>query len=284
MDHSPIHGEESFKTQDGLSLFVQWWLPESGTKAAVVIVHGYAEHSSRYAQVAGTLTQNGYAVYSFDLRGHGRSEGERVFADIFAKHFLDIEDVLAGVRKKEGARKIFLLGHSLGGTIVTLFAISRRPNIAGLILSAPYLKFPSNIWPLRFKFVRFISSIIPGFPVTEKINGHFISNDPQLIDNYETDPLIYHRPIQAQEALEIMRAVETVQARMKELILQFIILQGALDKLVNIKGSRELYAQAVSQDKTLKIYPGLYHELLNDPKNDILIADLVKWLDSHIIL
>jgi len=279
-----MHGKEFLKTQDGLTLLEQWWLPESGTKAAIIIVHGYAEHSSRYTQVAGALTQNGYAVYSFDLRGHGRSEGERVFKGIFDKHFLDIEDVLADVRKKEGDRKIFLLGHSLGGTIAALFAINKRPDVAGLILSAPYLKFPANVWPLRFKFVRFISSILPGFPVTEKVNGRFISDDPQLIDNYEADHLIYHRPIQAQEALEIMRAVQTLQARMKELTLPFFILQGTLDKLVNLDGSRELYSQAASQDKTLKIYPGLYHELLNDPRNDMLIADLVKWLDTHIIL
>lgn len=284
MDNQPVHGEEWFKAHDGLRLFGQWWLPESHARAAVLIVHGYADHSGRYAQIAASLASSGYAVYAFDMRGHGRSEGERAFIGLFDKYFADLENILADVRKRQGQKKIFLLGHSIGGTAAMLFVINYKPDLAGLVLSAPYLKFPSNIWPVRFKLVRMLTPILPRFPVTEKVNGRFISKDPEVIDSYEADPLIYHRPVQAQEAFEIMRALEFAQSGMKNLTLPFIILHGAQDKLVNIEGSRELYGLAGAQDKTLKIYPGLYHELLNDPHNEIVVADLVKWLDSHVNL
>lgn len=279
-----IHGEGFFSTEDGAMLFEQWWLPQSAAKAIVIIVHGYAEHSSRYAQLAEFLTHNGYAVYAFDLRGHGYSEGERVFAGLFDKHIIDLEHFFARVRKKESVKKIFLLGHSIGGTIVTLFTITGSPDAAGIILSAPCLMLPNNIHPIQLKLVQMFGSIMPRLPVAKKIDSRLISNNAQRADNYKFDPLIYHRPIQAREVMEIIQAVEAVQLKMKNLTLPFMILHGALDRLVSIEGSRQLYEQAGSQDKALKIYAGIYHEILNDNKNESALADLIKWLDERIIL
>ena len=125
------HNEETFKTTDGLDIFAQWWRPGVGPKAVVVIVHGYAEHSSRYIHVAEHLIRHGYAVYAFDLRGHGRSEGTRAFVRSFDDYLADLACFLTRVNKREPGKPIFLLGHSMGGTIVTLFAATRQTGVRG---------------------------------------------------------------------------------------------------------------------------------------------------------
>src|SRR3989338_2702184 len=120
-----------FNAGDGLKLYEQAWLPDKEEKAAVVVVHGYAEHSGRYGRVAGYLNQAGYAVYAFDLRGHGRSEGRRAYAESFDEYLDDVGIFLGRVKSEEAKKPVFLLGHSLGGTIAALFAITRRPDIKG---------------------------------------------------------------------------------------------------------------------------------------------------------
>jgi acylglycerol lipase len=275
------HNQGNFKAADGLSLFEQWWRPETGPKAAVAIVHGLAEHSSRYAHVAEHLARGGYAVDTFDLRGHGRSEGRRAFIRSFDEFLADLDLFLARVRSRHRRTPVFLLGHSMGGGITPLFVITRKPDISGLILSAGALKISDDISPLLIRMSGIVGRILPKLP-TIKLDSSAISRDPEVVKHYDNDPLNYRGGTPARTGAEIVRATRRIQAQMEAITLPLLILHGTADRLTDIEGSKQLYARAASSDKTLKLYDGLYHEILNEPEKARVLEDIVQWLDAHL--
>jgi alpha-beta hydrolase superfamily lysophospholipase len=174
------HSTGTFKANGGTQLFEQWWQPvaETKAKAVLVIVHGLAEHSGRYAQVANYLGEHGYAVATFDLRGHGRSEGHRAYVHSFDEYLSDLGQFLGRVRERKPGKAIFVLGHSMGGTIASLFAITRQPDLGGLILSAAAVKLSEDISPLLVRLSPIIGSIAPKLP-TLKLDSALMSRDPK---------------------------------------------------------------------------------------------------------
>lgn len=277
-----MHNEGRFKTNDGLQLFKQSWKPDGDYKAAIVIVHGYAEHSTRYNHIAEYLVRSGYAVYAFDLRGHGKSGGSRVFISSFNKYLSDLDRFLAHLNKQEPDKPIFLLGHSMGGTIVSLFAITRGPGVNGIILTSPFLKIPDNISPVLLSIVPIISYIFPRLPIVEKLDSALMSRDPRVAASYDNDPLIWHGKMLARVAHQINQAVKEVEAGMQEISLPLFILHGTSDSVASPQGSKDLYARAKARDKTLKLYEGFYHEILNESENDEVLRDLTAWLNAHV--
>lgn len=274
------HSEGIFKTADGLNLFEQWRRPDR-VKAVVVIMHGYGEHSGRYTHVAEYLICHGYAIYMFDLRGHGRSEGTRVFVSSFNSYLSDLTRFLDRVNEREEGRPVFLLGHSMGGTIAALLTITQDLKVRGLILSGALLKTSEKISiPLRL-FISVAGTIFPLFPVLKEINSNKVSSDPGVAKRYNDDPLVYHGKLLAREAREINGAISRIQKKMEEISLPLLILHGTGDRLVDIEGSRQLYARAGSKDKTIKLYEGFYHEILNEPGKDRVLADMVAWLEPR---
>ncbi|MBN2179336.1 MAG: lysophospholipase [Deltaproteobacteria bacterium] len=272
--------EGMFEAADGFQLFERWWVPEGETKAVVVIVHGLAEHSGRYSHVAKRLNEDGYAVYTFDLRLHGRSGGAKAFVKSFDDYLADLDVFLARVREKEPQKPLFLLGHSMGGTISALFAITRKPDIRGLLLSAAALKMGDDISPILISLSGIIGSILPKLP-TVKLDSGAISKDPEVIKKYDTDPLNYRGGTPARTGAEIVRATRIIQERMEEINVPILIMHGTADRLANIEGSKELNERARSADKTLKLYEGLYHEILNEPEKEEVMDDIIEWMNSH---
>ena len=272
--------EGIFEGADGFQLFERWWVPEGETKAVVVIVHGLAEHSGRYSHVAKGLNENGYAVYSFDLRLHGRSGGAKAFVKSFDDYLADLDVFLARVREKEPLKPLFVLGHSMGGTITTLYEITRKPDIRGLMLSGAALKMGDDIAPILITLSGIIGTILPKLP-TVKLDSGAISRDPQVIRSYDADPLNYRGGTPARTGAEIVRATKIIGERMEAIEVPLLIMHGTADRLANIEGSKELNDRASSSDKTLKLYEGLYHEILNEPENEEVIADIVEWMNSR---
>ncbi len=273
--------EGKFKSADGLNLFWHCQRPDGEARAVVVITHGYGEHSGRYAHVADYLLSNGCAVYMFDLRGHGRSEGARACVSLFEGYLCDLDLFLERVNKEEGERPVFLLGHSMGGTIVALSAITRKLRVRGLVLSGALLKVSDKIsTPLRI-FISLAGTIFPSFPILKAINGNKVSSDPQAAKRYNDDPLVYHGSLLARQAREINRAIERVRKKTGEISLPLLVLHGSSDCLVDIEGSRELYARAGSADKAIKIYEGFYHEILNEPGKERVLSDVAAWIEKR---
>jgi acylglycerol lipase len=277
----PSHSTGTYESDDGLRLFEQEWSPEGTPKAGVVIVHGYGEHTGRYVHVAEELTRNGYAVSTFDLRGHGRSQGDpRTFVRSFDEHLDDLERFLSRVRERHSGRPLFLFGHSMGGTIATLFAIARQPEIRGLLLSGASLKLSDNYSPSLITLAKIISLVLPKLRLI-KLDASAVSRDAEVVREYVTDPLVYHGGIPARTGAEMNRAMERIRQRMETLEVPLLIMHGTCDLLADPEGSRQLYDRAESDDKDLRLYEGLYHEILNEPEKAQVLADMVEWLDTH---
>ena len=275
-----LHQETHFPARDGTNLYEQYWLPDGPPQAVVVIVHGINEHSGRYARLAADLTGRGYAVYAMDLRGHGRSDGERVMVRSFDEYLDDVEDLLQRVAEREPGKTLFLLGHSMGGAIVALLTIVRPPNIRGLILSSPALSIGGSVFPVLRKLAAFFSAVWPTLRVVG-IGHRFISHDPAVIAAFKNDPLVFHGRLPVRTAAELLRAAGCIQAQMEAVRLPLLILHGTGDYMTDPNGSRQLFRRAASSDKTLRLYPGLYHEVFSEAERDQAVADLLGWLDAR---
>lgn len=274
------HKSGSFTTSDGVRLFEQSWQPASGSKATLVIMHGLKDHSSRYATLAEELVTRGYSVYAFDLRGHGYSEGRRVWVDTFAQLVNDLDLFVGQVRKREPGKPLFVFGHSMGGAIATTFVLSRKPEVAGLVLSGAALQITADVTPFKLKATRWLGRSNPRLAVF-KLPDEDFSRDAKRVAELRDDPAVYHGAAPARVAAEVLSAIDNIQQHMEELTVPLLALHGTADKLTNPDGSKALVARARSADKTLKLYPGVYHDLLHEPEQEQIRADIAAWLDAH---
>jgi acylglycerol lipase len=267
-------------TLDGHALHIQSWHPAT-TMAKIVITHGYAEHGGRYETFAKTLVELGYAVYAWDLRGHGRSTGQRCLVQDFAEYVGDLQLVI-DYAVDEVAVPIFLMGHSMGGTISTLYAMqSAKIALRGLILSAPFLQQPGREDSPGFvKSINILSRFWPTMP-TFKIDSSKISRDSLVVAAYDRDPLVFHGRSPVCTVAAIFRAMGQIRAGCHQIELPLLILHGGLDGLADPAGSDRLMASVGSIDKTHKVYPDCYHELFNEPEKDQVWSDFLTWLQAH---
>ncbi|HEY5197411.1 MAG TPA: lysophospholipase [Solirubrobacteraceae bacterium] len=259
------------------------WLPKQTrhARAAVVIAHGAGEHSGRYESVAGRLVDAGYAVYALDHQGHGRSGGPRALIRRLDLALVDLHQLVAGAAQKQGGRPPFLLGHSMGGTIATDYALHWPENVAGLILSSPLASLPQLTPPAR-AVVAVLTRIAPRLGVS-KVDPSLVSRDPEQVKAYETDPLVLHSKLPVRTIGELQRATRRFPKRASELKLPLLIMSAGADRIVAPSGAKMLYDRAGSADKTLKVYPGLYHEIFNEtePDRTQVIDEMIAWLDAH---
>jgi alpha-beta hydrolase superfamily lysophospholipase len=272
------HDESRLKTRDGLELLYQSWLPTAGApKAAVMVVHGLKDHSDRYAGFAQTLVGAGYAVYALDLRGHGDSSGNRVWVDRFDDYLDDVETALTEVQRTAGNGKVFLFGHSMGGAVVALYALTRPPKPAGIVLSAAALRIDAG--GATQGTTKALGALFPTLAVFSLDDEKF-SRDPDVVAQMKSDPLVYDRAAPAHTAAEVIRAVDRIREHPGELDVPVLALHGTADEVTPPAGSKELI-DAARGDKTLKLYAGLYHDLLHEPERAQVMADIIAWMDAH---
>jgi len=265
---------------DGTRLFRRSYKPAGSARAVILSIHGLAEHSGRYEHVAEFLTGAGYIFEIFDLRGHGYSAGARAYINSFEDYVRDLDSMLAVVQHDYANQPIFLFGHSLGGTIAVLYVLVRRPQLAGLILSAPELKISASISPFLLKLAPLIGKLFPKLP-TVVLDKNAISRDLTVVQKYDEDPLNYRKGIPARTGAELNRIIAEIQSQMEKLDLPLLILHGMVDNLADIRGSQMLFEQARSVDKTFRKYPEFYHEILNDPEKLRVLTDIRDWLNDH---
>ncbi len=276
-----VHAEGQLDTADGLKLFRQSWRPEqSKARAVLVVVHGLRDHSSRYADLAVALAEKGFAVHAFDLRGHGHSEGIRVWVSPFEQYLDDLNLFLRTVAKEEGGVPVFLFGHSMGGAIVTLDVLTHRPPIAGLVVSAGALERGKNVSGVLAASTKVVSALFPHLDAFS-LDPEKFSRDPAVVQENKTDPLIFQDPAPARTAAGLLGALKEISSRREELMVPVLALHGTADEVTDPDGSRHLIAAAHSKDKTLKLYEGLFHDLLHEPEKAQVLADVVQWLDAR---
>lgn len=277
--HPVRYQELAFEAADGLRLSGRVWRPRARTRAAVAIVHGYAEHSGRYAYMAEHLTRHGYAAYAYDQRGHGRSPGRRAFVRDFDAYVDDLAVFLGRVREAEPGRPFFLFGHSMGGIVSACYTLRGEGLPEGLILSSAALHLPTALWLQRAAWV--IGQLVPTLP-TAKLDRRLISRDAAVVAETDRDPLYYRGGIPARTAAELFAAARHIRDHAERLTLPLLFIHGTADGLTDPSGSEACYARARSADKTLTLYPGLYHETFNEPEKDRVLSDLTGWLDEHL--
>jgi acylglycerol lipase len=275
------HEQWMFEGEGGLKLFAQSWRPANEEpRAVLIVVHGLKDHSSRYGELAVRLVGEGFAVHAFDLRGHAHSEGVRVHIDSFDEYLSDLGIFLERVRQREPGKPVFLFGHSMGGAIVTLFTLEKKPDIRGLVLSAPALKPGADISGALIATTRVIGGVFPNLKVLELDPKQF-SRDPEVVKENETDPLVYQQGGPARTASRLLSALNMLSERMEEVSTPVLVMHGTADTVTDPEGSKALVERARSTDKTLKLYDGLYHDLLHEPEKAQVMADIVQWLRAH---
>ena len=281
-DPAPPQGStvETFAAADGTQLLARAWLPSGDARAAVVIVHGLKDYSARYAALASRLAGQGYAVYAFDLRGHGRSAGPRVAPEDWNDYVQDLDLFLGLVESRQRGKPLYLFGHSMGGAIAARTAEIHRPVVDGLVLSGPALAIDAP--PLLIAATRLTGFLLPKFPALD-LDDHAFSSDPAAADAIAKDPLISDPPAPARTAAGLVAGMHAIWTDVDRLTMPLLALHGTADQLTAPAGSRALVAAVPSSDKQLRIYDGYFHDLLHEPggKGKHVEDDIVAWLDAH---
>ncbi len=265
----------------GLQLFWRVWEPDDGrARGRVLISHGYAEHGGRYHHVAERLTTAGLSVVVPDHRGHGRSGGRAVSVPRFDDYVEDLHRVALDVAARAGAAPTILLGHSMGGLIAAVYALRHQPELMGLVLSAPAV-VSTGISAPAVAVGRLLARVTPELGVM-KLPLRKISRDPAVVAAYLADPLVHPRRVRARLGAEMLAAMDEVAGGLPRLTLPILVMQGTLDALVDPSAAGYVHARVGSPDRTLRVYPGLYHEIFNEPERDRVLDDLVEWVGERI--
>lgn len=274
------HEEGTFKGVGDLTLFWQAWLPDESPRAVLAIVHGFGEHCGRYRHLVDYLVPRGFAVYGFDLRGHGRSEGQRGAINSWDEYREDVVRFLQLVRESQPDSPLFLMGHSMGGLIVSNYAVIDQSGLTGVILSSPLLAQP-HVAPLLRAASKILSKIRPNMSFDAGVNASTISRDPAEVKRYVDDPLV-HSKATPRFSTEMDKTIAWTQSHAGQLTIPLLVIHGDADQLVPIAGSQRFYRNAGSTDKIFKVYPGGYHESINDIHRDQVLADIHAWLERHL--
>ena len=270
----------SFRTAQGPTLFTRTYLPDGTARAAVVIAHGYAEHSGRYEELAYRLVTEGYAVYALDHRGHGQSGGKRASIRVFREYVDDLVRFIDRVRETRPHPPRFLFGHSMGGLIALQLVLEHPEKVEGLAVTGALVQNAVPVpWPLE-RAASVVSAALPDLPVQE-LHAEDVSRDPAVVQAYKDDPLIYHGKVRARLGFEMLRTGPYVLGRAHNIELPILIQQGTADKLASVAGVEALFDALGSADKTLELYEGAYHEILNDYGKEEVIDDLITWLNAR---
>jgi alpha-beta hydrolase superfamily lysophospholipase len=279
VEAAPETSEETFKGAGGLAIFTRRWRPAGKPRGVVVIAHGFNSHSGRYVDVAGRFVDASLAVYALDHRGRGRSEGERFHVENFSDYVDDLATFIKRVKTREPGLPVFLLGHSAGGVISSLYALDHPSEIAGLISESFAFELPAPKFALAA--LKGLSRIAPHLRVLRLKNEDF-SRDPWVVESMNRDPLIAGENETAKTVAELIRADERLRVEFPRIKLPLLILHGTKDKAAKVEGSRLFKETAGSGDKTLKLYDGAYHDLLNDIGREKVVSDIVDWIQARL--
>ena len=272
---------ENITTEDGLKLHTRHWQIEN-PKAVVVIAHGLGEHIGRYEHVTAAFNGAGYAAVGLDHRAHGKNEGlPRAFVTDIDLFVNDLYLLWQAVRVTYPDKPIFLLGHSMGGNIAVRFTLRHQNEMQGLVTTDAFLIADEAIPAAVVRLGKAVAQIAPGIPLT-RVNSAELSHDPAVCHAYDADPLVFHERVRAGMAAALLRSGADALSRAHMLTIPILVLHGESDVVSTVRASQLLHGNAGSADKTLHIYPGMYHEILNEIENGRVLADIIDWLNRHL--
>ncbi|RZV36216.1 MAG: alpha/beta hydrolase [Chromatiales bacterium] len=269
------------KARGSSRLYQQSWTPDGDVRAGILLAHGLGEHSSRYTHVAEHLTRRGFAVHTLDHYGHGKSDGLPGYVERFSVYLDGVAALLEKTQKEHPGQPLFLIGHSMGGLIAAAFLLERQNAFRACALSGPAIKSDQAPHAIVIALIRLIAILAPTAPLIQ-LDASGVSRDKSVVDAYMRDPLVHHGKLSARLLSEMSAAMKTTLARAAEIRIPIILMHGDADQLTAPSGSVELHDRIESDDKTLKLYPGLYHEIFNEPEQDAVLAEMSGWLEAHL--
>jgi alpha-beta hydrolase superfamily lysophospholipase len=273
------HTEGTFTGFRGLQLYYQSWVPEEPTLGVVALVHGLGGHSGLFSNVVEYLTIQGYEVYSFDLRGHGRSPGQRGHINSWREFREDLHAFVQFIQEQRSCCPFVLWGHSLGGTIALDYALQKGEHIQAVIASAPALG-KIRVAPTKLFVGRALSTIVPRFSLKVGISEKLGSRNDAIIAAYLDDPL-RHQFGSARLAGEFFAAVSRIYKHAHRLQIPLLLMHGTDDQVTLPEGSREFFQRVIYPDKEHREYPGSYHDIYVDMDYREIFLDLENWLVRH---
>lgn len=271
--------EETLESTGGARIFARSWRPETRAKAVVAIVHGFNSHGGQYVWAGERLAASGYAAYALDLRGRGKSSGERFYVEAIDEYLADVDALLALARSREPGLRVFLLGHSAGGVISSVYALDHQAELAGLVCESFAYRVPAPGFALQA--IKGLSHIAPRLQVLRLKNEDF-SRDPAWVRMLDSDPLTAGENQPAITVAAMQRGNERLDREIPRITLPLLILHGTDDKATLPKGSRLFHERAGSRDKTLKLYEGHVHDLLADTGREQVMADIESWIAARL--
>ena len=270
--------EEDFSGKTGTRIHFRSWKPAAAPRAIVVIAHGVNSHGGQYLWTGEQLEAAGFAVYAIDHRGRGKSEGPRFYIDDVSDYTDDLGTLINLAKARDPGLKVFLLGHSAGGVIGCTWTLDHQTEIAGFICESFAYKVPAPAPVLAL--VKLFGKIAPKLPVL-KLKMKDFTRDPVALAALEADPLCKGEIQPARTVAALLKATDRMKAEFNTLKLPLLIMHGTLDKATVPAGSQEFYNTAGSSDKTLKLYEGHFHDLLNDIGKEKVLAEIVAWINAH---
>ncbi len=265
-------------TEQGL--YYRDWLAD-GPKAAVMLVHGLGEHCCRYEHLASALISAGFSLYAMDLPAHGNSAGERGHIDSFDIFQDAIGTLHQRMRSDSEGIPHFILGHSMGGLLAGRYLLDHQADFSGALLSAPAIKSPQEPPAWQVALIKAIAKLFPKAKMLQ-LDASGVSRDPEVVSRYMQDPLISKDKLSAHFLVEMTNTMDELLSRAGEVNVPIRIMHGTADVMTAPSGSQAFYDACQSQEKELKFYEGLYHEIFNEPEQNEIIAECVTWMTSNL--
>ncbi|MDQ6883659.1 MAG: lysophospholipase [Candidatus Dormibacteraeota bacterium] len=275
----------TLKSADGLDLQVRRWQDPAAPRTwTFVVVHGLGEHSGRYQRFAEWFAERGATVYAMDLRGHGRSGGQRGHTPSMDALIDDIDRVVKYARDESGG-PLVLVAHSFGGLLGIAYALRHPDHIDRCVFSAPALKVKVEVPAFKRALARVLPRVAPRLSMSNEVNAGLLSHDPAVDMSYRTDPLVHNR-ISAGLYGETFARGESLIARAAELRVPFLLLHGTQDMVIDPAGSQRFFPRATAPERAFILYPGMYHEIFNEVEWEMVFQDIESWLtqrtDAHL--
>jgi alpha-beta hydrolase superfamily lysophospholipase len=271
--------EKMITNCQGLLLYSQEWLPDHDMKGVILLVHGLGEHCGRYQIISEQLARAGFGILRFDLQGHGKSQGKRGHMNSYDAILDDIQVIAEDASTRFHHIPLFIYGHSLGGALVLYYVLSRKPVMAGAIITSPALSSKDPVPPAKLALAKVMSRVYPSFSLTNGLDLEGLSRDPDVVWQYKNDPLV-HPWITARSGMELMDKGIWISHQTSSPI-PMLIMQGSKDRIVNPELVRK-FAMNLKGDVEYKEWEGFYHELHNEPEKNEVIQTMLNWLNFHI--
>lgn len=273
--------ETKWTTDDHLEIFAQGWEPDQrAPKAAICLVHGLGEHSGRYEHVAEAFTKDGYAMFGFDLRGHGRSGGPRGHFPSSEAVLQDIDLLFTHARERYPELPLILYGHSLGGILVLYYGLKRKPKIKGVIATSPGLHTALESQTGKIIAAQILGLIAPTVLLPSGLDAHAISHTQAVIDKYQQDPLV-HDKISLGFGRTMLGVAKWTLEHAAEFPAPLLLMHGKEDRIAFPSSSIE-FAAAAPEKSTLVLWDEGYHELHNEPEQAEVLKTMLIWMNARL--